>query len=137
MPCSDGPSTSAQVIPSATVVAADFTKKNFCYVCKKPQSKISRHLKTHEKTELDIAHAFSLRKGSKERHRLLEKLRNRGNIEHNREVKQLGGQLKVKRRPKNAQGKVHVPCAYCGAVFLLVELAEEKDKFSQNSKHFV
>ena len=55
------------------------TTKNYCYVCKTPQSKISRHLKKHEKVEPDIAEAFSFPKNSKERKRLLEKLRNKGN----------------------------------------------------------
>lgn len=61
-------------------------QKNYCYVCKKPQSKISRHLKKHEKTEPDIAAAFLLPKDSQERKRLLEKLRNKGNYQHNQEV---------------------------------------------------
>ncbi|KAF3838798.1 hypothetical protein F7725_010566 [Dissostichus mawsoni] len=40
--------------------------KNYCFICGKPQSKISRHLRTH-KTHAEIIHAFSLPEHSKER----------------------------------------------------------------------
>ncbi|KAL1250966.1 hypothetical protein QQF64_018762 [Cirrhinus molitorella] len=75
------------------------THKNYCYVCKKPQSKISRHFIKHQKSEKEIAAAFSLPKHSKERKRLLEKLRNRGNYLHNQEaIESKRGQLKIRRR---------------------------------------
>ncbi|KAF3841589.1 hypothetical protein F7725_007451 [Dissostichus mawsoni] len=48
------------------------TLKKYCYVCSKPQSKIAHHFKKHE-----IAKAFMFPKHSKERKRLLEKLRNK------------------------------------------------------------
>lgn len=54
------------------------SNKNYCYVCGKPQSKISRHLKTL-KTYAEIVHAFSLSEQSKECKILLEKMRNMGN----------------------------------------------------------
>ncbi|XP_030002635.1 uncharacterized protein LOC115428010 [Sphaeramia orbicularis] len=103
------------------------TLKNYCYVCKKPQTKIARHLKKHENTEPDIAAAFMLPKHSKERKRLLEKLRNKGNYEHNQDVMgSQSGALKLKRRQKrsncklNAQTYVH--CAYCKGMFVRKEL---------------
>ncbi|KAL7374328.1 hypothetical protein ABVT39_026648, partial [Epinephelus coioides] len=90
-PCSDvdDPTTSnTQTLPRSTTESfstetaaapqvSSCTSKNYCYVCKTPQSKISRHLKKHEKVEPDIAEAFSFPKNSKERKRLLEKLRNK------------------------------------------------------------
>ncbi|XP_049417178.1 uncharacterized protein LOC125879377 isoform X2 [Epinephelus fuscoguttatus] len=81
-PCSDvdDPTTSnTQTLPRSTTESfstetaaapqvSSCTSKNYCYVCKTPQSKISRHLKKHEKVEPDIAEAFSfLRTQKRER----------------------------------------------------------------------
>lgn len=53
--------------------------RNYCYVCGKASFKITRHLFKHRNEELDIAKAFSLPVYSKERIRLLNKLRKKGN----------------------------------------------------------
>ncbi|XP_056611303.1 uncharacterized protein LOC130427704 isoform X2 [Triplophysa dalaica] len=103
------------------------THKNYCYVCKKPQSKIARHFQKHQDTETEIAAALSLPKHSKDRKRLLEKLRNRGNYEHNREVMEnKSGPLKVKRRPARSEielsSKKYVHCVYCKGLFVRKEL---------------
>ncbi|XP_054865957.1 uncharacterized protein LOC118470098 isoform X2 [Amphiprion ocellaris] len=103
------------------------TEKNYCYVCKTPQSKIARHLKKHEKEEPAIAEVFLLPKNSKERKRLLEKLRNKGNYEHNQEVlAHNDGLLKVKRRSKQSKSSLntnnYVHCAYCKGMFVRKEL---------------
>ncbi|XP_053301945.1 uncharacterized protein LOC128460698 isoform X3 [Pleuronectes platessa] len=99
------------------------SKKNFCYVCGKPQSKISRHLKTH-KTHAEIVHAFSLPEHSKERKKLIEKMRNKGNFRHNATVLQEGtGQLKVKKKTKAkvvAGNFIH--CMYCQGMYIRKEL---------------
>ncbi|KAM9495718.1 uncharacterized protein Hap1MRO34_020027 isoform 2-T3 [Clarias gariepinus] len=104
-----------------------FTQKNYCYVCKKPQSKIVRHFKKHQDSEAEIAAAFLLPKHFQDRRKLLEKLRNRGNYEHNQEV--MGnkcGPLKVKRRPGRSEIKVraktYVHCVYCKGLFVRKEL---------------
>ncbi|XP_041849327.1 uncharacterized protein LOC121645082 [Melanotaenia boesemani] len=112
---------------SAARQVSSCTLKNYCYVCKKPQSKIARHLKKHEKEEPDIAQAFLLPKNSKERKRFLEKLRNKGNYEHNQEVmKSKAGTLKVKRRQgasnSSVDTKMYVHCAYCKGLFVRKEL---------------
>ncbi|KAK2832654.1 hypothetical protein Q5P01_016543 [Channa striata] len=74
---------------------------NYCYVCGKLQTKIARHLITTHKTHIEIHHILSLSKKSKERRRLLEKLRNQGNFKHDNAVLQTGtGLLKVKRKTK-------------------------------------
>ncbi|XP_073719998.1 uncharacterized protein [Misgurnus anguillicaudatus] len=103
------------------------THKNYCYVCKKPQSKIARHFKKHEDSETEIAAAFLLPKHSKDRKRLLEKLRNRGNYEHNQEVMaNKSGPLKVRRRPGRSEielsTKTYVHCIYCKGLFVRKEL---------------
>ncbi|XP_034747424.1 uncharacterized protein LOC117956459 isoform X1 [Etheostoma cragini] len=98
-------------------------KTNFCYICGKPQSKISRHLKTH-KTHAEIVHAFSLPEDSKERKILLEKMRNKGNFKHNTAVLQDGtGTLKVKRKPKGQTLAGHfIHCMYCQGMYIRKEL---------------
>ncbi len=63
---------------------------------------------------------------SKERKRLLEKLRNRGNYQHNQTVMEnQSGPLKVKRRPGKKQPlnkKMYVHCLYCKGMFVRKEL---------------
>ncbi|XP_029949996.1 uncharacterized protein LOC115390320 isoform X2 [Salarias fasciatus] len=107
--------------PESTLLT--MSSKNYCYVCGKPQSKISRHLKTHT-THAEIAYAFSLPENSKERKMLFEKMRNKGNFQHNSAVLQDGtGPLKVKRRPKVPEmtGKF-IHCMYCKGLFVRKEL---------------
>ncbi|XP_039978355.1 LOW QUALITY PROTEIN: uncharacterized protein LOC120786776 [Xiphias gladius] len=96
------------------------TIRNYCYVCGKAQSKISRHLFIHRNEEADIAEVFALRLNSKERKRLLEKLRNRGNYKHNQEVlKTHSGELKVRRRKAHMSNtaKTFAPCIYCKGMY--------------------
>lgn len=77
--------------------SVQMSSKRYCYICGKAQSKISWHLETH-KTHAELVHAFSLPENSKQRKRLLEKMRNKGNFLHNQAVLQTGTcQLKVKR----------------------------------------
>ncbi len=99
------------------------SNKNYCYVCGKPQSKISRHLKTH-KTHAEIVHVFSLPEHSKERKILLEKMRNKGNFRHNTTVLQGGtGPLKVKRKPKaEARAGKFIHCMHCQGMYIRKEL---------------
>lgn len=59
--------------------------RNCCYVCGKASFKITRHLFKHRNEELDIAKAFSQPVYSKERIRLLNKLRKKGNDKLNEE----------------------------------------------------
>lgn len=103
------------------------THKNYCYVCKTPQTKISRHFKKHKNEEPEIAQAFLFPKHSKERKGLLEKLRNKGNYDHNQEVMMhQKGPLKVKRRPGRSSSlletETYVYCAYCRGMFIRKEL---------------
>ncbi len=103
------------------------THKNYCYVCKKPQSKISRHFKQHQNSETEIAAAFSLPKHSQDRKRLLEKLRNRGNYQHNQEVtERKRGPLKIRRRSGRSEielsAKTFVHCVYCKGLYVRKEL---------------
>ncbi|KAL1022430.1 hypothetical protein UPYG_G00027530 [Umbra pygmaea] len=98
-------------------------KNNFCFVCHKPQQKIARHLKKHEKSNKEIAHALSFLPGSKIRKHLLEQLRNRGNFLHNNNVFKEGiGDLKVKRRSKIGKLGKYEHCPHCKGMFVRSEL---------------
>lgn len=101
------------------------TNKNYCYVCGKPQSKISRHLLTHRKEEAEIAEVFALPLHSKKRNRLLDQLRNRGNYKHNQKVlKTSCGELKVRRRKPNMStaAKTFAHCLYCKGMYCRKEM---------------
>lgn len=99
-------------------------RKTFCYICGKPQSKFTRHLKTHEKTSLEFAQLLALPRDSSKRKKMLNKLRNKGNYEHNTEVITSGtGLLKLRRQPKNVyNSKDYVHCMYCQALYLRRDL---------------
>lgn len=98
----------------------------FCLVCGEPQSKISRYFKVHAKEDMDKAKALSLPAKSKKKKQLLEKLRNRGNFNHNNNVLKKGeGTLKVKRRAFKNTGstqKKYEYCLYCKGMFFRKEL---------------
>lgn len=105
-------------------ISSSVEKKNYCFICGKPQTKFARHLKVHEKTNVDVAQALALPKHSKERKKLLDNFRNKGNQEHNIDVFTCGsGSLKIRRKPKkkyNPNNYVH--CMYCRAMFLRRDL---------------
>ncbi|XP_028275106.1 serine/threonine-protein kinase PAK 1 isoform X25 [Parambassis ranga] len=100
--------------------SSSLRRKTFCYICGKPQSKLTRHLKTHEKTSVEVAQLLALPHDSSERKKMLIKLRNKGNYEHNAEVITSGtGLLKLRRQPKKMYNpKDYVHCMYCQALYL-------------------
>lgn len=111
-----------QCVQSAKI-SCSANSKNYCYICGKPQSKLVRHLKTH-KDEVEVAQALSLPVHSKERKAMLQKLRNKGNFQHNTDVLQCGeGALKIKRAPKRkCDSKQFVHCMYCKGMFVRRDL---------------
>ncbi|XP_058470194.1 uncharacterized protein LOC131444080 [Solea solea] len=96
-----------------------YNKKQYCLYCKKAYAKMARHLERAHHNKLDVAKALSLPKGSLERKKQLEYIRNRGNYAHNAAVIESGkGELVPFKRPtKDAQGKDFMHCAYCQALF--------------------
>ncbi len=84
-----------QCVQSAKI-SCSANSKNYCYICGKSQSKLARHLKTH-KDEGEVAQALSLPVHSKERKAMLQKLRNKGNFQHN-----VSGYLTVTLFPEKA-----------------------------------
>ncbi|KAG7472086.1 hypothetical protein MATL_G00104710 [Megalops atlanticus] len=92
-----------------------YSKRHYCLYCCKPYAKMARHLEHAHEDKSDVAKALSLPKGSKERKKVLDYIRNRGNFAHNAAVMESGkGELVPCRRPpKKAQGKEFMHCAYC------------------------
>ncbi|XP_034456683.1 uncharacterized protein LOC117770910 isoform X3 [Hippoglossus hippoglossus] len=106
--------------PERDAINLSPANKNYCYVCGKPQSKISRHLLTHRHEEADIAQVFALRRNSKERKKQMDDLRKRGNYKHNQEVlKTCCGELKVSKRSKVSltNSNLFAPCLYCKGMY--------------------
>ncbi|XP_053302208.1 uncharacterized protein LOC128461349 isoform X1 [Pleuronectes platessa] len=106
--------------PERESISLSPANKNYCYVCGRPQSKISRHLLTHRHEEADIAQAFKLRRNSKERKKQMDNLRKRGNYKHNQEVlRTCRGELKVSKRSKVplTNGNFFAPCLYCKGMY--------------------
>lgn len=96
------------IIDTSDVRPAHFSKtssslrnKTYCYICGKLHTKFTRHLKPHEKTHAEVSQVLSLPKKSKNRLKMLVKLRNKGNHRHNSEVLASGiGSLKLRRTSK-------------------------------------
>lgn len=96
-----------------------YNKRQYCVYCKKACAKMARHLERAHHDKVDVAQAISLPKGSLERRKQLDYIRNRGNYAHNVAVLESGrGELVPFKRPnKDAQGKDFMHCAYCQALF--------------------
>ncbi|XP_074542338.1 uncharacterized protein LOC141802665 [Halichoeres trimaculatus] len=101
---------------------ASYAVKNYCYFCSAGHAKLARHLLKHIGEDPDLAKAFSLPKGSKERKRILGDFRSKGNYRHNQEVlKHNCGELKLKRRPNNKKkgaAASYLHCPYCKGMYL-------------------
>ncbi|XP_059210360.1 uncharacterized protein LOC131989178 [Centropristis striata] len=97
-----------------------YNKRHHCVYCSKPYAKMARHLESVHYDKRDVAKAISFPKGSKERKRQLDYIRNRGNYAHNATVIEKGkGQLvPFKRPPKQAQGVDFLHCVYCQGLFI-------------------
>ncbi|XP_077424987.1 uncharacterized protein LOC144053930 [Vanacampus margaritifer] len=101
----------------------NLTNRNYCFVCGKPQSRLTRHLKVHM-SHPEVSYAFYLPGHSQERKTLFEKMRNRGNFHHNIAILQgENGQLKVKRVLKStAVAGNFVHCMHCQGLYARKEL---------------
>ncbi len=80
-----------------------YDKKHYCLYCSKPYSKMARHLESAHEDKGDVAKALSFPKGSKQRKKHLDFIRNRGNYAHNAAVMESGrGELVPFKRPPKA-----------------------------------
>ncbi|XP_057688017.1 uncharacterized protein LOC130913423 [Corythoichthys intestinalis] len=96
-----------------------YNKRQYCFYCKAGVIKIGRHLLHAHKDKQEVARALSFSKGSKERRRCLDHLRNMGNFAHNVNVLNSGIGTPVPcYRPKNkAQAHNYKHCTYCQGFF--------------------
>ncbi|XP_067280128.1 uncharacterized protein [Pseudorasbora parva] len=110
--------------------SSSLKNKTYCYICGTPQTKFTRHLKSHKKTHPDVAQVLSLPKKSKQRMKMLMNLRNKGNHIHNSEVLASGvGSLKLRRTSKtNYNAKDYIHCMYCQAFYLRKDLWQHVKK---------
>ncbi|XP_051285333.1 uncharacterized protein LOC127379576 isoform X39 [Dicentrarchus labrax] len=122
----DGPCTSQDMTDSIVVRASKkrngnrvYNKRHYCLYCRKPYAKMARHLESAHQDKSDVAKALSFPKGSKERKKQLDYIRNRGNYAHNAAVMESGnGELvPFKQPPKEAKGGDFMHCAYCQGLF--------------------
>lgn len=104
--------------------ARAWDKPHYCVYCKTAQMKIARHLERKHSDEQDVARAFSFPVGSKERHRLLEGLRNKGDWQHNLSVFKEGhGEIVTWKQPsEKVDIESYLPCQHCYALFRRTEL---------------
>nr|XP_023656329.1 uncharacterized protein LOC111838017 isoform X1 [Paramormyrops kingsleyae] len=111
---------STQLVNSTTLAKDG---RNYCFLCRTPQTKLARHLKRHKQESADVAKALSCPTGSKERKKLLDILRNRGNFMHNNSVLSKGcGSLKVSRRSRDDKCRAYEYCIHCRGMFKRAEL---------------
>jgi hypothetical protein len=80
---------------------------------------MARHLEDRHSSEREVVAAISLKKGSKERSKALEKIRHKGNFHHNGKVLATKkGQLIVCKRPTDrdedtSEADDYTPCPHC------------------------
>jgi len=97
-----------------------YSKRQHCFFCDRPFTKIARHLERKHMNEIEVAKALSHPKGSKERRMQLEYLRNKGNFAYNSTVINTGsGQMIPRKLPKKTlDGEKFLHCIYCQGLFL-------------------
>ena len=99
-------------------------KKHYCVFCKKPQTKMARHLMRKHSNEKEVAQVICLPLKSKKRTQTLEQLRRRGDYYHNITVLQEGkGEIVTYRQPsEHTDAENYLPCNICYGFFLKTEL---------------
>ena len=94
-----------------------YDKRQACFYCDARPLKIARHYRTHHMNESEVARIFSMKNGSLERKRELDRLRLLGNFHHNINVLSTKtGELILMRRPSTAEQLApenFIPCSYC------------------------
>ena len=101
-------------------------KVQFCMYCSAKVSKMARHLEDMHEKEIEVAEIIAIeikdgesdeikKKKRQERRRLFNRIRKRGNFNHNTEVlKRNQGLFVVEKRPNNEQPYTHyLPCEFC------------------------
>lgn len=114
-----------------------YDKKNFCVFCSKPFSKLSRHLAMVHGDQDEVAVAFQHPKHSKERLKIWNRLKNKGNFAHNKDVLKTGkGYLAAVKRPKiPVQDYEFVHCLYCQGLYISKGLFRHMKKCPEKIKN--
>ncbi|XP_051806867.1 uncharacterized protein si:dkey-13n15.2 isoform X2 [Acanthochromis polyacanthus] len=114
-----------------------YDKKNYCLFCAKPVGKMSRHLETLHSDRAEVAAIFQYPKHSRERRKILNKLVNQGNFEHNKIVLKTGkGQLVVRKRPsRTAQAQDYLHCLYCQGLLAKKNMFKHMQKCPEKEKN--
>ncbi|XP_067285389.1 uncharacterized protein [Pseudorasbora parva] len=102
-----------------TAKRSKYNKKQYCLYCNKAISKLARHLESAHSTQLEVAKAFSFKKGSRERKDLLRSLKKRGNFNHNVSVASSGDGEMVACRRSTKVRKLNdfSHCKYCQGLY--------------------
>ncbi|XP_072289236.1 uncharacterized protein [Eucyclogobius newberryi] len=114
-----------------------YDKKNYCLFCTKPFSKLSRHLEMVHSQQEEVAVALQHPKHSKERLITWNRLKNKGNFAHNRDVLKTGkGFLAAVKRPKlPVQDHEFVHCLYCQGLYISKGLFRHMKKCPEKIKN--
>ncbi|XP_067214685.1 uncharacterized protein [Linepithema humile] len=114
-------------------------KKNCCFFCKKLHTKIARHLETIHSNEDEVKKFSLLPKKCRERLKIIDTIRRKGNFQYNTDSNIGKGDLIVCRRPqasKNKEVKDYLPCAKCHGFFSKISLRQHFYRCTgRNSKH--
>ncbi|ELT95806.1 hypothetical protein CAPTEDRAFT_195253 [Capitella teleta] len=135
IPESDDQENGITIQSTSNIDGQKWDKKNFCFFCNKPQSKIWRHMQSQHSNESEVQVIESL-SAKKERKNKIMKLRNLGNHIHNCQVlKKNSGTLIVYYRPRGkVDNKEYIPCEYCYGYFVRSELWRHKCSFKPSEK---
>lgn len=109
-------------------------KANVCFLCRKEYFKIEGHLKTHINEDAGIAQAFSLPAASRQRKKLLEKLRDRGNLMHNDEVLKAQGDSPNVKSNAHSTDKKYEYCIHCKGMYWRSRLRSHMTRCSSKPK---
>lgn len=114
-----------------------YDKKNYCLYCSKPFSKLSRHLAMVHGDQAEVAVAFQHPKHAKERLKIWNRLKNKGNFAHNKDVLKTGkGFLAAVKRPKMpVQDYEFVHCLYCQGLYISKGLFRHMKKCPEKIKN--
>lgn len=114
-----------------------WNKQQYCVFCEKSVSKLPRHFIQKHQSEVEVGEFMAHNKGSSERNRLLDKLRNKGNFNHNMETIKSGkGEIVPYKRPRLVDNYVvenYSPCEYCLGFFVSNDLWKHQKKCQQKN----
>ncbi|KAF5276617.1 hypothetical protein FQR65_LT16264 [Abscondita terminalis] len=118
------PSVTERTLQDGSTVAvssATETKRRyFCIYCKQLYAKFPQHLQISHRDEPAVKMFMQLPPRNRERKRIIETIRRRGDFQHNVSAEYNSGELLVARRSHSdflRSGKDYLPCPYCSAFF--------------------